>query len=91
MSSGGGLAEYWAEVHRLFHREKVSRAAIARRLGMSRKTVDRLLILAEPPRCRRPLKGPQLDPFAERFAEFLAADPAARARVIREHPQAADS
>jgi hypothetical protein len=32
--------EDWAEVHRLFHRERLSKAAIARRLGMSRNTDD---------------------------------------------------
>jgi transposase len=37
--------EDWAEVHRLFHREGRSKAAIARALGMSRNTVDRLLAL----------------------------------------------
>ncbi len=29
----------WAEVSRLYHRERLSKAAIARRLGMSRQTV----------------------------------------------------
>ena len=42
--------EDWAEVHRLFHREGLAKAAIARRLGMSRNTVARLLELDEPPR-----------------------------------------
>lgn len=31
--------EDWAEVQRLFHREGLTRKAIARRLGMSRTTV----------------------------------------------------
>src|SRR6266511_1382789 len=35
--------EDWAEVQRLFHREGLTRKAIARRLGMSRTTVIRLL------------------------------------------------
>lgn len=76
--------EDWAEVHRLFHREKMSKAAIARSLGMSRNTVDRLLGLAEPPRYRRAPAGSQLDPFADRIAAMLAVDPTARATVIRE-------
>ena len=33
----------WAEVHRLFHREGLSKSRIAERLGMSRNTVARLL------------------------------------------------
>ena len=35
--------EDWVEVRRLFHRAGLSKAAIARALGMSRNTVDRLL------------------------------------------------
>jgi hypothetical protein len=80
--------EDWAEVHRLFHREAASKAAIARRLGMSRNTVERLLSLREPPRYARApassLREPpryarapassQLDPFAERIRGLLAAD-----------------
>jgi len=76
--------EDWAEVHRLFHRERMAKAAIARRLGMSRNTVDRLLSLGEPPRYTRSAKGSQLDLFAEPIAALLADDPTARATVIRE-------
>ncbi len=43
----------WAEVHRLFYREKCSKADIAERLGMSRTSVHRLLALKEPPRYER--------------------------------------
>jgi transposase len=76
--------EDWAEVHRLFHREGASKAAIARCLAMSRNTVDRLLSLTQPPRYTRTPQASQLDPFGERIAELLAADPTARATVIRE-------
>ena len=76
--------EDWAEVHRLAHREGLAKAAIARRLGMSRNTVDRLLGLREPPRYERAPQGSQLDPFADRIAAMLAGDPAVRATVIRE-------
>ncbi len=76
--------EDWAEVHRLFRREGVAKAAIARRLGMSRNTVDRLLALREPPRYVRVAPGSQLDPFTDRIAAMLAADPTVRATVIRE-------
>ena len=62
--------EDWAEVHRLFHREGASKAAIARRLGMSRNTVDRLLGLPTPPHYARTPQGSQLDPFADRIAEL---------------------
>lgn len=79
--------EDWAEVHRLFHREGRPKAAIARQLEMSRNTVERLLRLTEPPRyVRRPISS-QLDPFTERIAVMLAADPTVRATVIRERLQ----
>ena len=80
--------EDWAEVHRLFHREGLAKAAIARHMGIGRNTVDRLLARTEPPRYVRARAGSQLDPFAERIAELLAADPTARATVIRERLQA---
>jgi transposase len=76
--------EDWAEVHRLFHRERMAKAAIARRLGMSRNTVDRLVALHKPPRYVRTAAGSQLDPFADRIAAMLAEDPTVRATVIRE-------
>lgn len=76
--------EDWAEVHRLSHREGVAKAAIARRLGMSRNTVDRLLGLAEPPRYVRAPQGSQLDAFADAIAAMLAIDPTVRATVVRE-------
>ena len=79
--------EDWAEVHRLFHREGRPKAAIARQLGMSRNTVERLLGLTEPPRyVRRPVSS-QLDPFTEEIAAMLATDPRVRATVIRERLQ----
>lgn len=80
--------EDWAEVHRLAHRERLSKAAIARRLGMSRNTVDRLLRLDEPPRYVRTPSGSQLVPFAARIAAMLDADPSVRATVIRERLRA---
>lgn len=80
--------EDWAEVHRLFHRERLAKAAIARRLGIGRNTVDRLLARHEPPRYVRAPAGSQLDPFADRIAAMLAEDPTVRATVIRERLRA---
>lgn len=80
--------EDWAEVHRLSHREGLKKAAIARRLGMSRDTVARLLELDEPPRYARAARGSQLDPFADAIAAMLDADPRAPATVIRERLRA---
>jgi hypothetical protein len=74
--------EDWSEVHRLFDRERLSKAAIARRLGMSRNTVARLLELDEPPRYVRTPKGSQLGPFTEAIAAMLDAGPKAPATAF---------
>ena len=76
--------EDWAEVQRLFHREGLTKRAIARRLGMSRTTVIRLLGLREPPRYVRPPRGSLVDPFADEIAALLETEPDAPATVILE-------
>ena len=78
----------WAEVHRLYEREGCSKTAIARRLAMSRNTVDRLLALQEPPRYERSSKGSLLDAFKPDIAEMLELDAEVPATVILEHLQA---
>ena len=75
----------WAEVRRLHHREHLSKSAIARRLGMSRPTVIRLLELEEPPRYERRRVGSKLDPHNDAIAEMLDRDPEVPATVILEH------
>ena len=75
----------WAEVHRLFERERLSKSAIAKRLGMSRPTVIRLLGLSEPPRYQRVSPGSKLDGYKHAIAAMLDADPAVPATVILEH------
>src|SRR6056297_418039 len=74
----------WAEVHRLFHRERVPKARIARQLGMSRNTVDRLLGLKAPPVYVREPAPSKLDPFKDQVRAMLATDPAVPATVILE-------
>jgi transposase len=76
--------EDWAEVQRLFHRERLSKRHIARRLGMSRTTVIRLLALPEPPRYERRGGGSLLDPYRDEIAAMLAADPTVAATVVRQ-------
>ena len=76
----------WARVRELY-REGVSKKAIARRLGMSRNTVARLLASAEPPRYEREPAGSQLDPFRGAVLEMLRQDASVPATVIREHLQ----
>ena len=75
----------WAEVRRLREREHLSKATIARRLGMSRTTVIRLLQLSEPPRYGRAAAGSKLDPHADAIAAMLDTDPKVPATVILEH------
>lgn len=74
----------WAEVHRLFHREDLSKSEIAGRLGMSRNTVTRLLGLSEPPRYERPRRGSMLDPHKATIVGWLKEDAEAAATVILE-------
>jgi len=75
----------WAEVHRLFHRDKASKTSIAERTGMSRNTVENLLSSAEPPSYSRGSKGSLVDPFKDQIASLLDQDPKAPASVILEH------
>jgi len=74
----------WAEVHRLFHREGMSKSGIADRLGMSRNTVARLLGLDDPPRYRRKRRGSKLDPYKGSIGVMLERDPRAPASVVFE-------
>jgi len=78
----------WAEVRELC-REGVSKKAIARRLGMSRNTVARLVASEQPPRYQREPAGSLLDPFKGAVLEMLRADASVPATVIREHLQRA--
>lgn len=74
----------WAEVHRLFHRDGLSKSAIARRLGMSRTTVIELLAREGPPRYERRAVGSMLDPFKDEIRRMLADEPDVAATVVLE-------
>jgi transposase len=75
----------WSEVRRLYDREHLSKTAIARRLGMSRPTVIRLLELDEPPRYEREPAGSKLDAHTDAIAAMLDRDPEVPSTVILEH------
>lgn len=75
----------WAEVHFLYEREHLTKTAIAKRLGMSRPTVIRLLQLPEPPRYEREPTGSKLDPHKDAIAAMLDEDPKVPSTVILEH------
>jgi DNA-directed RNA polymerase specialized sigma24 family protein len=53
----------WAECTGWLSARELSQAAIARRLGMSRNTVARLLAFPQPPRYERSRSCSKLDPF----------------------------
>ena len=73
-----------AEVHRLIHREHLTKTAVAERSGTSRNTVVRLLAAPTPPRYSRAPAGSALDPHAEAIAAVLGADPKVPATVVLE-------
>ena len=70
----------WAEVHRLFDREGLSKMRIGERLGMSRNTVSRFLDLAEPPRYEREPTGSKLDAYKGAIVKMLDVDEEAPSR-----------
>jgi len=76
----------WAKVKELV-REGVPKRHIAERLGCSRTTVYRLLLLETPPSYERAPAGALLDPFKDAVAALLRADATAPATVIRQHLQ----
>ena len=75
----------WAEIHRLHHREHMSKSAIAERLHMSRTTVIRLLDITEPPRYVREMAGSKLERHKDAIAAMLDVDPKVPATVILDH------
>jgi len=76
--------EDWAEIRRLHRSERLSQAAIARRLGISRNTVAKALASAEPPRYSRPATGSAVDAFEAAIRRELALDARMPATVIAE-------
>jgi len=75
----------WAEVHRLFEREGLSKKHISERLGMSRTTVHRLLELSEPPRYERPRRPSLLDDYVDSIKAMLSEDAKVPATVVIQH------
>jgi transposase len=73
----------WAKVREL-HRQGISKKAIARRLGMSRNTVARLVASERPPRHERARVGSLLDPFKDEIEGLLADDHRVAATVVLE-------
>jgi transposase len=73
----------WAQV-RALAADGISRREIARRLGMNRRTVARLLASDAPPRYRRAPVGSQLDPLEPLLRRLLEEWPAIKAPRVTE-------
>ena len=67
--------ENWAEIRRLHKVKKMSKRAIASRLGIHRDTVTRALACEEPPGYQRAASGSMLDPYKPKIHALLAENP----------------
>jgi transposase len=78
--------ELWLEIRRLFHRDRVARRAIARRLGVDVKTVRRALRSQQPPgTAARGRRASILDPYKPRVRALLEEHPDLSAvRILEE-------
>ena len=73
----------WAQV-RALAADGVSKREIARRLGINRRTVARLLGSEEPPRYRRAPAGSQLDPLEPALRQLVEEWPQIKAPRVTE-------
>lgn len=77
--------EQWAEVRRLVLVEQMSQREVARRTGLARDTVARMLMSEKPPvYSPRPRVGSKLDPFRDWVCEQLAGNPRLTSQRSRE-------
>ena len=76
--------EDWAEIRALHRRDGLSKREIARRLGISRVTVDRALASDRPPRYSRPAVATSFTPVEPLVRELLRGTPSMPVTVIAE-------
>ena len=74
----------WAEIRHLYSTKKISKREIARRLSVSRGTVDRALTPDRTPTYQRAGSGSSFDAFAQAARALLAATPTMPAAAIAE-------
>ena len=81
----------WAEIRRLHEVERLSRRAIARRLGCCWRTVNKALSLEQPPDQTPRRRGTILDPYHKTIDALIARYPNLSAvRVLEEISKGAD-
>ena len=68
--------ELYRKVRHAYFRQGMSKRAIARYFGISRDSVDKMIVYAVPPGYRRtaPVKRPKLDGFTEIIDRWLDPD-----------------
>lgn len=68
--------ELYRKVRHAYFRQGMSKRAIARHFGISRDSVDKMIVYAVPPGYRRtaPVKRPKLDGFTEIIDQWLSED-----------------
>ena len=68
--------ELYRKVRRAYFRQGMSKRAIARHFGISRDSVDKMIVYSVPPGYRRtaPVKRPKLDGFTEIIDQWLRED-----------------
>jgi transposase len=68
--------ELYRKVRRAYFRQGMSKRAIARHFGISRDSVDKMIVYSVPPGYRRkaPIKRPKLDGFTEIIDRWLRED-----------------
>ncbi len=76
--------EDWALIRRLYSGEGLAKAQIARELGVSRNTVARAIVSADPPQYSRPPAPTSFDPFEQQVRQLLAQTPSMPATVLAE-------
>ncbi|MBD8703981.1 hypothetical protein [Frigoribacterium sp. CFBP 13712] len=76
--------ENLALIHRLRHSEKVTKAVIARQLGIPRNTVVKALAANLPQRYHRPLAGTAFDAVEQQVRALLAKPPLMPATLLAE-------
>ena len=75
----------WAEIHRLYEVERLSRRSISRRLHCSGRTINKALSASEPPLATPRPRGTILDPYKDKIKKLIELCPELSAiRVLEE-------